>query len=199
MPGFQRKNDRPLPRLWLFTDERVEESALIAAIGRLPRGAGIVFRHYGWPVEARRRLFDRVRTAARSRRVLLLLAGPAELARRWGADGWHAPAHMPVTALGAGARRGLIHSRAAHDATQLRRAVRDHADIAFLSPVFATRSHAGGRVLGPLRFASLLRRRQVPVVALGGMTPARARRMMPMGAYGWAGIDALSGRVRRMP
>src|SRR5439155_26981070 len=35
----------PLPRLWLMTDER-QGDGLWAALERMPRGAGVVFRHY---------------------------------------------------------------------------------------------------------------------------------------------------------
>ena len=77
-----------LPRLWLMTDERLGER-LLSAVERLPRGAGIVFRHYSLPESERRALFDRVKGVARRRRLLLLLAGPDWQARAWGADGSH--------------------------------------------------------------------------------------------------------------
>ena len=42
-----------LPRLWMMTDER-QGDALWSALERLPRGAGVVFRHYSLPAAARR-------------------------------------------------------------------------------------------------------------------------------------------------
>jgi hypothetical protein len=42
-----------------------------------------------------------------------------------------------------------------------------------------------------MRFAALARLARCPVIALGGMNPARFRRLRPLGAYGWAAIDAL--------
>jgi thiamine-phosphate pyrophosphorylase len=165
---------QPLPRLWLITDER-QGDGLLGTVARLPAGAGILFRHYSLPEVARRDLFERVRAAAPGP---VLLAGPAEQALAWGADGSHGP----------GPGRGL-RSAPAHDFAQIRAAERAGAGLLFLSPVFATRSHPGARTLGLARFAWLARRTPLPVIALGGMNPARGRRLASFGAYGWAGID----------
>ncbi|TMJ15796.1 MAG: thiamine phosphate synthase [Alphaproteobacteria bacterium] len=164
----------PLPRLWLFTDERQGER-LWRALERLPSGGGVVFRHYSLPAAERRALFDQVREIAQGRRLTLLLAG----APLPDADGTHG-------------RPGRgINSRSAHNLRELRAAARAGADLVFLSPVFATRSHPGAPPLGPRRFALIAHQARVPVIALGGMNEERARNLG--GAYGWAGIDAWSG------
>ena len=170
------RSSQPLPRLWLMTDERLGDG-LIDAARRLPDGAGIVFRHYRSEEQERHALFDRVREAAPD--VLLLLAGPAELAKAWGADGSHGPGR------GAGLRSAPV-----HDQAQIRAAERAGAAFLFLSPVYATRSHPDARLLGLARFAWLARRTALPVIALGGMDVARGRRLASFGAYGWAAIDA---------
>lgn len=171
---------QPLPRLWLMTDERQGEG-LWSAVERLPKGAGIVFRHYSLPPAERRALFERVRQIARGRGLILLLAGTAKLADAWGADGSH----------GRGpARDGGLRSAPAHDLAEIKAAERNGADFLFLSPVFATRSHPDARPLGPLGFGRLARRTHLPVIALGGMNARRGRRLERHGAYGWAGIDA---------
>jgi thiamine-phosphate pyrophosphorylase len=166
---------QPLPRLWLMTDER-QGKGLFDAIGRLPDGAGIVFRHYGLEEVARRDLFERVKAAAPGP---VLLAGPAERARAWGADGSHG------SGRGAGLRSAPV-----HDHAEMRAAERDGAAFIFLSPAFSTASHPEARPLGVARFAWLARRSRLPVIALGGMNAARGRRLASFGAYGWAGIDA---------
>jgi thiamine-phosphate pyrophosphorylase len=167
---------QPLPRLWLMTDERQGEK-LWAALERLPRGSGVVFRHYKTP--ARAELFAQVRRIARRRGLLLILAGPPTLAKLWGADGSHGRLR---------GRRGLVRTAPAHDLKEIREAERTGAELIFLSPVFQTRSHPEGRPLGRIRFASLARQTRLPVVALGGMNERRAL----AGAYGWAAIDALT-------
>lgn len=167
---------QPLPTTWLMTDERMGD-ALFAAIGRLPPRSGIVFRHHCLPPDARHALFDAVKGRAGDH--MLLLAGPADLAASWGADGSH----------GRGAGAGL-RSAPVHDADEIRAAERDGADLLFLSPVFATRSHPGSATLGLEGFAALVRCARLPVIALGGMNAARARETAALGGYGWAGIDA---------
>jgi thiamine-phosphate pyrophosphorylase len=72
--------------------------------------------------------------------------------------------------------------------------VRGGADLVFVSPVFATRSHPGARALGRTRFRSLVRDCPVPLIALGGMDARNAR---SLGTYGWAGIDAWTGDQKR--
>lgn len=169
--------NQPLPRLWLMTDERLG-GVLLATVARLPEQAGVVFRHYSLAEAGRRALFDRVRAAAGGR--LLLLAGPADQAKAWGADGSH----------GRGPGAGL-RSAPAHDLAEIRAAEAAGADLIFLSPVFATNSHPGAEPLGPERFAALARETDLPVIALGGMNAERAEGLG--GAYGWAGIDAWIG------
>ncbi len=171
---------QPLPRLWLMTDERQGE-ALWTALRRLPRGSGVVFRHYSLPPKDRRALFARVRALSRRRRLLLVLAGDERTARAWRANGWH----------GRGAyQTGLFRTVPAHNPAELRAAERSGAALAFLSPVFATRSHPGAQTLGRIRFGVLARGASIPIIALGGMDSRRARHLP--GAFGWAGIDAWS-------
>jgi thiamine-phosphate pyrophosphorylase len=157
-----------------MTDERLGDR-LFEAIGRLPDGGGIVFRHYR--AAGRRNLFYQVAEAARARNILLLLAGPAEEAEDWGADGSH----------GRGPGAGL-RTAPAHDLGEIRAAEAGGAAAVFLSPVFATQSHRRAAPLGPQRFAELAAQTQLPVLALGGMDEDRCALLD--GAYGWAGIDA---------
>lgn len=163
---------QPLPRLWLMTDERQGEK-LWAALERLPGGSGIVFRHYGLAPRERRQLFERVRRVARRRRLFLLAAG-----RGLRGDGVHG-----------GVGRGF-RSASAHGLAELKTAERSGASLVFLSPAFPTRSHAGARALGPVRFGLIARQARIPVVALGGLNARRALRLPHI--YGWAAIDAWS-------
>lgn len=173
---------RTLPRLWLMTDERIADDALLAAVERMPAGAGIVFRHYGLPPKARRALFEQVRMRARRGRLVLLLAGPPAQAVAWKADGWHGRKCGPRV-------RQMLHTASAHSASELRAAERAGADGMFLSPVYSTRSHPRATALGHVRFGLLALRSPRPVIALGGMTPKRADALPVNGIHGWAAID----------
>ncbi|MDO6416017.1 thiamine phosphate synthase [Sphingomonas sp. BIUV-7] len=174
---------QPVPTLWLFTDERAD-IGLERALGRLPRGAGIVFRHHATPRAARRARFETVRRIAKARGLVLILAGDPRDAIGWGADGWH----------GRGVLRLPLRFRTApvHDPRELVAARRAGVDVAFVSPVFATRSHPGAPALGPIRLGQMAKRSTLTIVALGGMDARRYRRMRALGASGWAAIDAWS-------
>ncbi|HYW16021.1 MAG TPA: thiamine phosphate synthase [Allosphingosinicella sp.] len=160
---------QPLPRLWLMTDERLGEG-LWESLERLPRGSGVVFRHYGLAPTERRRLFARIRKIASRRRLLLLTVG-----KGLRGDGMH------------GGRHGGF-SASAHNLRELKSAERSGAKLVFLSPAFPTRSHPGARTLGPVRFGLIAGQARVPVIALGGVDARKARRLPHI--HGWAGIDA---------
>ena len=167
----------PLPRVWLMTDERMGD-ALWAALERLPRGGGVVFRHYSLPHAQRRRLFARVAQVARRRRLFLVTAG-----NRWlgNGDGVHNARHKKT--------RG-IRTAAAHSRAEITRAERSAADLVFVSPVFPTRSHPDTSALGPVRLGLMIRGSRIPVVVLGGVNAERFHRLRGLGLKGWAGIDA---------
>lgn len=173
------RQPRALPKIWLMTDERQGE-ALFDALARLPKGAGVIFRHHATPPAERRALFERVLRIARRKRLLLILAGTPRYAVGWRADGNH----------GRSPHRGRIRTAPAHNAREIVAAERAGADLILLSPVFATRSHPAARALGRIRFNALAHGAKHPVVALGGMTAERARSLK--GNYGWAAIDAWS-------
>ncbi|MFZ2996518.1 thiamine phosphate synthase [Sphingobium sp.] len=189
MHARHRKNRSfaALPSLWLMTDERVSDAAMLAAVGQLPKGcAGIIFRHYSIQPKARRALFDAVRAIAQRRRLTLLLAGKARTAMAWQADGWHGPTGRKATGR-------MFHSAAAHDAKEIQAARRHHADLILLSPLFPTRSHPGAAHLGRVRFAALARQARMPVMALGGVNHSHRHMLPGIGADGWAAIDGLTG------
>ena len=160
---------KPLPALWLVSDER-NDAVLEAALARLPRGSGFIFRHFHLaPVQRRARFFALTRIA-RARDHVVALGGSRAEARAWRAD----------LAYGSGGDLVPVHSL--RELARARQAV-----AALVSPAFATRSHPGAAPLGSLRFRLLAARARVPVIALGGMNPRTAKRLnWPR----WAGIDA---------
>lgn len=164
---------QPLPHLWLLSDAR-NDAVLEQALRRLPRGSGFVFRHYHLPAPERRARYDRLQRLARGRGHVVLLAGTGAEARRWRADGSYGRAGTLATA---------------HDMRELARTNRSRAIAVLLSPVFPTRTHPGADTLGPVKFRLLAARSTKPVLALGGMTRATARRL---GWPRWAAIDGLS-------
>jgi len=171
--------------LWLISDAR-NDAVLERAIRRLPLSVGFVFRHYHLAPLERRARFDRLAKLVRARGGLAVLAGDLRTAKRWRADGCYG-------APGSGADARLIRLLTAHDMRELARANRVTGEAhTLISPIFTTRTHPGGASLGIPRFAGLARLSRLPVIALGGMTRARFRRVARI-AEGWAAIDGLSG------
>ncbi|RIV76079.1 thiamine phosphate synthase [Pelagerythrobacter aerophilus] len=172
----------PLPDLWLLSDAR-NDARLEQALRALPRGSGFVFRHYHLASDARRRRFEELAQVARGCGHAAILSGSAGEAERWRADGLYGPAGC----IGPGGPRLRIAT--AHDRAEIEAANAIGADAVMLSPVFATRSHPDAPALGPERFRALAALARMPVIALGGMTAARARELdWPR----WAAIDGLS-------
>ena len=181
----------PLPQQWLFSDERLRVGvARLAAT--LPPGRGIVLRHDSLASGTRWRLLRRLMRVARARGLTVLIAGTPDMARRWGADGVHLRQHDARRAAQAH-RLGLIVTMPVHDAREARRVRRAEADGVFISPLYPTRSHVGAPALGPAAWLRLARLAGGQPIALGGMAPARARRLSRQASGlqpGWAAIDA---------
>ena len=174
-----------LPDTWLVTDKRNDEW-LEAAMKSLPRGSGLIFRHYHLDGTARRSRFRHLARMARRLGHVIVLSGEMRQARRWGADG----AYGAPGTLAKGARGMRLVT--AHSLREIAQAHRARADAILLSPVFPTRSHPKARSLGPLRFRLLAAYANVPVIALGGMT---RRRSLAIGWKKWATIDGIYGQA----
>ncbi len=184
-----------VPHLFLVTDGIRLPDPLPAA-ERLPRGAGVIFRHYGHPDTDRARLLDRLNTLCRRCGLILLHAGSTVPPSGCGV-------HLPEPALRGGrlaplmlwrrqgAGRFALLTAATHGRPALLAARRLGCDAVLLSPAFATASHPGTHPLGPVRWALLRRRLDMPVIALGGMTPLTLRRLSPACPAGMAAIGAL--------
>lgn len=186
-----------LPVVWLFSDERLTVGmAKLAAL--LPPGSGIVLRHDMLAQGDRWRLLRRLMHIARARGLTVLLAGSPDTARRWGADGVHLRQHDAGRAEQARGL-GLLVTMPVHNAREARRACRAGADGVFISPLHATRSHAGAPALGLAEWLRLSRLSGAQAVALGGMTAARARALSRARGTisGWAAIDAWEEKVAK--
>lgn len=167
-----------LPQLWLMTDERGGDPVAIAQM--LPKGSGIIFRHHATPDPERRALFDRVRSVARARRLVLFLAGSPMQALAWRADGAH---HRSLLAS-----RGL-RSVAVHNRRERALAGRIGANLIFVSPVFLTASHPGKAPLGAARLGLLVGTQRRSTIVVGGINANNFRRFYQMKVFGWAAID----------
>lgn len=190
-------NHRIGPSLIMITDQQRLPDPDSAA-QRLPRGAAVLLRDYDAP--DRHEIGVRLAKICRRKGLSLIVAGDIDLANQLGADGLH----LPEWSVRRNARRALTWraarqaryiSAAAHSPAALRRAARIGADLALLSPVFATASHPGASEIGVLRFTEWCRNSSLAVFALGGIDTMSARRLRRSGAEGIAGINIFSANV----
>jgi thiamine-phosphate pyrophosphorylase len=175
--------NQTLPQLWLLSDQR-NDAVLEDALMRLPRGSGFIYRHYHLPPAERVARYWQVERIARARDHTVILADSALTAREWGADGTYG---APLSLVPR--RADMLMLATAHDMAEIAAANRARADAVLLSPAFATASHPEEPALSPVRFRTIARYAQMPVIALGGMTQRHADRLQwPR----WAAIDGLS-------
>jgi thiamine-phosphate pyrophosphorylase len=182
-------------RLVLVTDRHQAAAPLDDIVAdAIAAGAGWFWlRDRDLPPADRRALAQRLLALTRPRGARLSIGGDIDLAAALAADGVHLAAAAAVAAararLGASALIGV----SAHCDAEVAAAAAAGADYVTLSPIFATASKPGyGPALG-LAGLGRAARHGMPVLALGGVTPARAAECLEAGA---AGI-AVMGEVMR--
>jgi len=82
-------------------------------------------------------------------------------------------------------------SASCHNEIDLQQAEKLGVDFCVLSPVLPTRSHPDATPLGWTVFKDLVKKVNVPVYALGGMSPKQEAKALESGAQGVAGIRGL--------
>ena len=82
-------------------------------------------------------------------------------------------------------------SASCHNEIDLQQAEKLGVDFCVLSPVLPTRSHPDATTLGWAVFKDLVKKVNVPVYALGGMSPKQEAKALESGAQGVAGIRGL--------
>jgi thiamine-phosphate pyrophosphorylase len=124
--------------------------------------------------------------------------GAAEAVRAVGAAGIHLPGRWHAEQAGRARISGIV-SVGCHSVGEVAVARTAGADMALLSPVFATESHREARPLGLEVLAEACRTAgKMPVYALGGVNAANAASCIAAGATGVAGIRTFLGEDWRM-
>ena len=180
-----------LPRVHAVTDERVARRAdldhavtLLAAAGESvavhARGHALSgLEHYRLAIRLSAyppiRLFvnDRLDVALAAGATGVQLTGdslPVDAARKLRPEWW----------IG----------RSVHSVAQARSAQAEGADYLLVGPVFETATHPGATPLGVAALREIVELGH-PVIAIGGIDPARARDLARIGVYGVAAIRAL--------
>ena len=83
----------------------------------------------------------------------------------------------------------LLVGRSVHSLEAARQAELDGADFVVFGPVWETPSHPGAASAGVAELARVAGTLRIPVVAIGGVTEARAAEVRDAGAAGYASIS----------
>jgi thiazole tautomerase (transcriptional regulator TenI) len=188
---------RPLPRLHAVTD-----SAVLAREDFPVRAAAIAAAGAGVAIHARDRTASAVRLTAVTERLLALARPPEasvfvnarpDIAAALEAQGTQLGAGDlspdEVRSAFAGCWRGWLGS-SVHSLDGAARARDEGADYLMVGHVFESASHPGRSAAG-LELIATSAKLGLPVIAIGGLTPERARVVRDAGAYGLAAISAL--------
>ena len=133
---------------------------------------------------------QRLVALARPPEAAVFVSGRPDIAAATGAHGVQLSAG---DLTGADARRVLPHGwigRSVHSVEEAGAAVEEGADFLVVGNIYHTPSHPDQPARGPelVRDAARL---GLPVIAIGGITPERARELKDAGAYGVAAIRSL--------
>lgn len=188
------------PTLIVITDRhataRAGRSVPQVVDAALDGGApAILLRDKDLPPAARRSLGKELASLVADAGAQLLVASDVALARELGATGVHLasddpPCREPVGLLG----------RSCHNRDEVAAARTEGASYALVSPVTASGSKPGyGPALGPAGVRELVATAgDLPLLALGGVTPANAAHWREAGAYGLAVMGGVMAAVDPM-
>ncbi len=163
----------------------------LAAARALPRGSAVVVRMRD--THKRERLTRDLLKLARKQGFAVLVAADPLMAANLGADGIHLPEVRAKESTYWRARfPAMMLTTSAHSERAIMLAGMLPVDAIFLSPVFATKSHPGGRALTALRANIIARASGKSVYALGGIDARNARLLARDAFNGIAAINALA-------
>src|SRR5580704_1153358 len=184
----------PSPPLLLVTDRSQARLPLIDIVSEAC-AAGcrwISVREKDLSEDEQIAIFGSLRRAVQKWRVRATIHGSVRTVKAAGDDGVHLMAgRNPVAAraqLGSGALIGL----SVHHPHEIERLPRDVLDYVIAGPVHETESKPGyGPALGAAGIAVMAASDNLPVIAIGGITPERASDVIAAGATGIAVMGAV--------
>ncbi len=141
------------------------------------------------PVELGRLVEAAARRCEETGARLVVNAAP-EQARDWGAHGVHLTSERLMQLEARPLSSDCLVAASCHDARELAHAQSVGVDFVVLSPLRSTASHPGTAALGWKRFAALSAQVNLPVYALGGVTPNDLDAVRDASGFGVAGIGA---------
>jgi thiamine-phosphate pyrophosphorylase len=185
---------RPSRLVMLVTDGRLRADGLAAIAAAIEGGVNAVhLREKDRPAGEVLALARQLRGICGSQAILLVNDRP-DIALLAGADGVHLSEEgLPVAAVRAWLPPSLWVGRSVHSVNTARQAEQDGADYVLAGSIFSSPSHPEREPAGVQLIRDLKARVTLPVVAIGGITPATVAACWEAGADGVAAISALAG------
>lgn len=183
-------------RLIVITDRALARPrGVIEVVGEALRGGApaIQLREKSLPPRDTLPLARRLRADTAAAGALFFVNDRLDLALAVRADGVHlGPDDLPVSAARRIAPPGILIGYSADEPAAARAATEHGADYIGCGAVFPTSTKSdAGRAVGPAGLASVVEAVQAPVVAVGGITEARAAAAFRAGAAGSAVVGAV--------
>jgi len=158
----------------------------------LPRGSGLIYRHFGAP--NRHHIAARLSKITKRRHLKLLIGNDPKLALEIGADGVHWP-EMRFTEAKYWQNRFAIMTCAAHSRQTLSRLQREPIDAALVSAIFPSNSPSASAPLGVSTLRQLCTQSTIPLYALGGVN---IQNMGKISKYsGISGIEGIQAVLQK--
>ena len=183
-------------RLIVITDRRLARPREVIEVVTLALRAGapaVQLREKALPPRDTLPLAHRLRRDTEAAGALLFVNDRLDLALAVGADGLHlGPNDLPVAAARRIAPPRFLIGYSTDEPDAARAAIADGADYIGCGAVFSTSSKSdAGRAIGLECLATVAESVDSPVVAIGGITPARAGGVFSAGAAGCAVVSAV--------
>lgn len=179
----------PAPPLLLVTDRRQARLPLTEIIERACEAGcrWISLREKDLSQQAQLAMFGSLRATVQKYCVRATIHGSAEFAKSAASAGVHlAAGSNPTAARGTLGREALI-GLSVHGPAELDNVTAGTIDYVVAGPAYETLSKPGyGPALGPKGIAAIVAVSDVPVIAIGGVVPQNASRLITAGARGVA-------------
>ena len=181
-------------QLHLITDRRRCSGDLSEAVRRALAGGvdWVQVREKSAPALETYSLGLRVRDACREVGAGLIVNDRIDIALAMAADGVHlGKKSLPPAAVRPLLAPGQLIGVSVHSLEEAVRAVRAGADYLTFGNVFATDSHPGAPAKGVVALRAIVDMLEVPVLAIGGVTPENVTEVLATGCAGVAVIGAI--------
>ncbi len=186
---------KPEFRYYLITDRKQStRRTLVEAVAEACRQGirAVQLREKGLPGRELYELADEVRTITLRYHARLFINERVDVALAVGADGVHCPESGLAPAAVRRLSSNLLIGASTHSLKAAEQAAAGGADFLLFGPVYQTPSKMKyGDPQGISRLKAVAGAVSIPVYAVGGITPERARPCLEAGAYGVAGISSL--------